>query len=593
MEEKRIKILVVIVLSLFLITIYWLAIAFHTRFGVEDEPTGRLLLDESRQLIGLPVTLNSPTPHNLTGKGIVIAILDSGIDCHHPDINDCSADHKGKLWNWHDVLDESGVPVDEQGHGTFIASVIAGTGVNSSGKFKGIAPNASLIVIRTQKYEVAMVMQVVYGLDWLFNESGDIDDVDVISLSLGYDSSQERCTGQFKAEEYWYKKLYEYLEEAKRRGIAVVAAAGNAGVWPESIDFPACMDDVIAVGAGFKKNYEYWEDIGDFDPTENGNVKFHVIVNISGGYNGNYEKEWVATGYKDSEGGKGTGFYITFPMNEPTTVRIRAEGEWKAGGLPIVCPSADVWAPGSEQKGDSYWELSKTLDPGETLMDFYGVVEIGARPIYNLGTCYNAGFCDWCGCGEFIEGIFYQCHPDMSKDDCSGCWEAPGGFEHCYSWVGCKNGPDKTLILNTYLSLDGLTRDPVFQSGRGPAPQGTWKPDVIAPGVDICAARASGTGEPEHLVCGNDNYIAGGGTSISAPIVAGEIALLKEAKPSASLSEIEEALKAGTTCGDVLDPYREGRGMINIKKAVNYLLNPPSSPSGGGGGGNLRPLMLR
>lgn len=511
----------------------------ETGYKVEDEPIARIMLDESVPAIGAPYDPGSGT---LTGAGRTIAILDTGIDCNHPDIDDCNSDGWGKLFNWFDVIDSNHNPIDNHGHGTHVAGIAAGTGDDSDGKFEGVAPDASLVVIRVcDDNGDCPATNVVNGLDWLFNVNGA--HIDVISLSFGRERpSLDVCTGQVGGPE---GEWYDYLMDAINRGIVVVAAAGNSGVHPESIIFPACIDDVIAVGDAFKRNYDSLEDLSGGMAGVPEDVEFHVIVDISGGFNAHYEKEWIAT-YDH-----GTGFYQTFFYTEPTTIKVKAEGYSKSVDWWTIIPCAgfyDRWQPGEDRKATGpdddgeFWEWERTMPTGG--QGFYAVIEIGARPFY---TGKNFLGCYWTG------------------------------------WI-----PEEDIIVSIYPTMSGLRNTPFFRSGRGPPPQGGIKPDVVAPGEYICAARASGTGESEDLICGDNEYITGSGTSAATPHVAGLVALIKQHKPTASYDEIIDSIKRGAVGTGLNDISRQGNGVIHVRKSIDYIDRPPEPEYGGGGGGNLR-----
>lgn len=117
-----------------------------------------------------------------------------------------------------------------------------------------------------------------------------------------------------------------------------------------------------------------------------------------------------------------------------------------------------------------------------------------------------------------------------------------------------------------------------YFSSKGPSPQNPnlIEPLITAPGVNICAARAANTGDNKELICGNDNYIAAGGTSNAAPHVTGLIALLREANPQANYNLIVNALKHADKRIENLGYPNiiEGYGEVNAQKAINYLILP-------------------
>ena len=76
----------------------------------------------------------------LTGQGGCIAFLDTGI-CAHPDFN-------GRIVGWKDFVHNRPSPYDDCGHGTHVAGIAAGDGSMSQGRFRGVAPGCSLVVLK-------------------------------------------------------------------------------------------------------------------------------------------------------------------------------------------------------------------------------------------------------------------------------------------------------------------------------------------------------------------------------------------------------------------------------------------------------------
>lgn len=114
----------------------------------------------------------------------------------------------------------------------------------------------------------------------------------------------------------------------------------------------------------------------------------------------------------------------------------------------------------------------------------------------------------------------------------------------------------------------GNPDDVVYFSSRGPTSIGTIKPDVVAPGVNICAARTSWGSYSSSQSCVDSNHVEISGTSMATPIVSGSVALIKEAHPSWSLKEIKASLKA--TAKDVGDDYfTQGWGRIQPLEVIN------------------------
>ena len=117
--------------------------------------------------------LNSWGAYLTRGKGVKIALLDTGVDASHPDL-------RGKIKNWiefdeHALEVSNSKPHDSDHHGTHCAGTIVGG--DSSGKWIGVAPEAELAVALVLKKGKGTFGQILAGIDWAINQ-----DVDVINI---------------------------------------------------------------------------------------------------------------------------------------------------------------------------------------------------------------------------------------------------------------------------------------------------------------------------------------------------------------------------------------------------------------------------
>ncbi|MFJ2767578.1 S8 family peptidase [Streptomyces sp. NPDC087300] len=159
------------------------------------------------------------------GKGVKIAVLDTGVDATHPDLKDQVAAEK----NFTGSADAK----DHYGHGTHVASIAAGTGAKSGGKFKGVAPGAKLIsgkVLSDEGY--GEDSEIIAGMEWAAAEKAD-----VVNLSLGGGD-----TPGVDPLEATVNKL------SADKGILFAIAAGNDGM-PGSVGSPGSADAALTVGA--------------------------------------------------------------------------------------------------------------------------------------------------------------------------------------------------------------------------------------------------------------------------------------------------------------------------------------------------------
>jgi subtilisin family serine protease len=494
-------------------------------YKVDDDIPATLYLNDSVSSIGLPYTYGSPI-HSLTGRGRQIAIVDTGIDLNHEDFQNKTIFQD----------DETGEGIsDRMGHGTHVASIAAGTGAGSGGKYKGVAPDADLIIVKANYPN-----EIASGINWIVNNHPNVD---VISMSMGWDGTPDRCDGSTGDSQY--AAVFNEINNAIASGISFVAAAGNSGPAFNTIAFPACMENVIAVGATLKKNYNCNEDGCYFD-TDLTRIRYvsnytqiHYIINLTsenriideGNFTGKGEQKDPLNVLSYT-----TGFERTFkPNNWSATVEVKIEGKNRFRAC--TQSAYEWWDPGNENQGDEYWTWTETFSNPDNQ---YIAVEIYNRPILTQGTCYNPF--------------------------------EPGWWSHYYS--------RDSLSVTMYQTNSKYNEKHVIGlSSRGPSPNGLMKPDISAPGVNICAARSDWeifTGEKKcTLTCDNDRYMECGGTSMAAPHVAGLIALLREANPDADINSIRHALQLADQriFEDMGHPdVIEGFGSIN-QKAINYLTN--------------------
>ena len=166
------------------------------------------------------------------GRGINIAVIDSGCDIEHENLKDCIAGVR----NFTDEDNKNpDIVTDRVGHGTHVTGIIAANGKNG---VYGVAPNSNIYVLKViNSSGTGKVSWVVNAINYAIEKG-----VDIISMSLGMSSTSE--------------KLEKSLKNAIKNNILVVCAAGNEGDGNgESFEYsyPASYVDVISVGAVDKK----------------------------------------------------------------------------------------------------------------------------------------------------------------------------------------------------------------------------------------------------------------------------------------------------------------------------------------------------
>ncbi|RLI75979.1 hypothetical protein DRO97_01970 [Archaeoglobales archaeon] len=162
--------------------------------------------------------------NNFTGSNAVVAVIDTGVNHHLPDLDD------GYLEGW-DFAENDSEPDDEFDHGTLVASIIAGEGDNI---YKGVAPDAHYYALKALNDEGwGNMSDVIAAMEWVLDKINEGEKIDVVSMSYGSDTptveEQQICD-----------LLYS-------KGVILVAASGNEG-YTTSL-YPAGYDSVISVAA--------------------------------------------------------------------------------------------------------------------------------------------------------------------------------------------------------------------------------------------------------------------------------------------------------------------------------------------------------
>ncbi|MGQ4430327.1 S8 family serine peptidase [Streptomyces sp. SAS_260] len=163
----------------------------------------------------------------LTGKGVTVAVLDTGVDLSHPDL----AQRVSVTKSFVDGEDTA----DRNGHGTHVTSTVGGSGAASDGQEKGVAPDATLAVGKVLSDQGAgSESQIIAGMEWA---ARDVH-AKVVSMSLGSTEPSDGTDPMAQA----------VNTLSQETGALFVIAAGNTGT-PSSIGSPGAADSALTIGA--------------------------------------------------------------------------------------------------------------------------------------------------------------------------------------------------------------------------------------------------------------------------------------------------------------------------------------------------------
>ncbi len=215
----------------------------------------------------------------ITGKGVTVAVVDSGLWEHEALIKDTEG--KSRLIARYDALTDvvDHEVVDESGHGTHMASIIAHSGETTrdggpTGTYKGVAPDVGLVAVKVLDREgFAHVLEIVRAIQWVVDNREKYN-IRVLNLSFA----------QKPRWPYWEDPVNQAAMRAWAAGIAVVAAAGNDGPDPETIGSPGNLPYLITVGAVTDswtpdtRDDDYIPDFSSRGPTPSGHIKPDVVA---------------------------------------------------------------------------------------------------------------------------------------------------------------------------------------------------------------------------------------------------------------------------------------------------------------------------
>ncbi|WP_406423155.1 S8 family serine peptidase [Streptomyces sp. NBC_00873] len=192
-----------------------------------DRPV-QVTLDQSVPQIGAP----EAWADGYDGTGTKVAVLDTGVDPNHPDV----AGRVKKTQNFTDDPDA----VDHHGHGTHVASTIAGSGAASGGKYKGVAPGADLYIGKVLNNAGSGPQSgVIAGMEWAVAQGAD-----VVSMSLGSEAPSDGTD-----------PISEAVNQlTASSGSLFVIAAGNTGPGKSTVGSPGAADAALTVGAVSKQD---------------------------------------------------------------------------------------------------------------------------------------------------------------------------------------------------------------------------------------------------------------------------------------------------------------------------------------------------
>ena len=181
-------------------------------------------LERSVPFVGADV----PRLDGIGGEGILIAVIDTGVDYEHPDMLGWRGD--GKVAGGYNFLwgDDGNAPLDTDGHGTQVAGV-----ASADGSLRGVAPESRILAYKVSEDGSNVSSELIARAVTRAVEDG----ADVINISMGISTKNS--------------VIEDAINEALRRGVLVVVAAGNDGPGASTIGSPGRSSGSLTVGATY------------------------------------------------------------------------------------------------------------------------------------------------------------------------------------------------------------------------------------------------------------------------------------------------------------------------------------------------------
>ncbi|HEY8130354.1 MAG TPA: S8 family serine peptidase [Thermoanaerobaculia bacterium] len=231
---------------------------------IDPDVGGSAAMAESVPLIG------GDRVHSLgyTGRGVTVAVLDSGVDSSHPDLagrivdEQCfcrNSDGTGCCPNGQTVQGGAGAGADDHGHGSNVAGIVGSRGIVAH---TGVAPEANLVIIkvldRNGRFQGAS--QVISGLDWLIDNHPEVR---VVNMSLVTDATFSSVCDSAAS---FTMAFASAINTLRQRGTITFVCSGN-NASPTVMTAPACIDSAVSVGAVYDSNVGSISFFGCADPT--------------------------------------------------------------------------------------------------------------------------------------------------------------------------------------------------------------------------------------------------------------------------------------------------------------------------------------
>jgi subtilisin family serine protease len=516
--------------------------------------TGKKPLNDSMRVRNriAPVKLwTAPLPQAYNGEGVIVGIMDSGIDFSHPDLKDESG--KSRIISLWDQVQSSGSTVPPTfgygiewtnaqinngqcthtdftyyGHGTHVSGIAAGNG-RALGRFEGCASKADIIAVAMDFNRAGPIN--ADAVNYIFTKATALGKPCVINASVGdYYGSHDATDLEARIIENMLKNV---------PGRVMVAAVGNAGASKFHVKTQP-QGDTLFTWLGGSNAYQYW-CYGDLQQVSN--------LQFCAGANRSNFSNVGRTGFKN----------YNYALNSVQVDTLKNSNNKRVG---LVKLSASI-------NTSSVYELYAEIIP-DTANLLWRIETRGS----GLQHAWNFDFVS-SGLPTVAQYPFIAKYasPDtmytmVSSFQCSEEVITVGNYYNSYGYYNFNNSfipggsPGGSLAQN---------------SSGGPTRDGRIKPDIAASGNGILSCMALGLrngllANSPNVVAQGSMHVVGGGSSASSPVVAGLSALYLQRYPTATSRQVRDAIRhcayTDAYTGTVVPNYVWGFGKLDGKATM-------------------------
>ncbi len=512
------------------------------------------------------------------GEGAMVCIIDSGIDWSHPDFTDEDGNTRIQaIWDQVDDSTSVNTPVendasrfrqdfnpdygseylrqdiqaaldgsgsvnekDVNGHGTHVAGTAASSGEayeRSAGteRYKGAAPEADIIAVKAGNRAFRSV-NYINGIAYCQDVAEAAGKPVVVNMSLG---------GDFGPHDGSAPRAQAVSQLSAREGSAVITSAGNSGSPSSPIHTAAPLPAGDSVDVGI--------DVSEYTPNA-GNQNDFYVTSLWAYQPGPYEVS-------------------VYTPQKQDTLTVTIDGSQQVRDTSLATPRGAILLESSVSGNGRYFQLL-ALDAAESIPPAEGQWTMRIRqngdndtPVHGWFSRSALGSGDTAGSASFSNA---DNRSTVGIPATANGVVAVGNYWHRARW---------TTSEGQSRGFSELPRGIITpSSSRGPTVDGRTKPDIAAPGSFTPSALsddASATLGANGIVGDGEHHMLLG-TSMSAPLTAGSVALLMQEDPSLSTGEVQSLLRSTART----DPFVEARGVpsqtfgagkLNAERALKSL----------------------